>query len=159
MFQNARKYKWAIFFCTVSSFGALCYGYDQIYYTGLQGMRPFINDYGTTRDDEGRVALTTTFLSLTASIIYVGELIGALISAPINDYLGRKGVFYCASACIIAGAVVQAADTGMMGLIILGRILIGLGVGQFTTTCVLYIGKQLHPRTLLEAPSSALTPS
>jgi len=141
MFETARKYKWALFFCTVSTFGALCYGYDQIYYTGLQGMRPFIDNYGTTRNHQGHVALTTTFISLTASIIYVGELLGALISAPINEYFGRKGVFYCASCCIIAGAIVQAADKATMGLIILGRILIGLGVGQFTTTSVLYIGE------------------
>lgn len=123
------------------SFGALCYGYDQIYYTGVQGMRPFIDQYGTTTDSMGSKALTTTFLSLTASIIYVGELVGALISAPINDYFGRKGVFYCASVCIIIGAIVQATDKHTMGLIILGRILIGLGVGQFTTTSVLYIGE------------------
>lgn len=125
------QHKWAFLYCAVSCFGALCYGYDQIYYTGVLGMRPFIETYGTTTDEDGATALTTSFLSLTASIIYVGELLGALIAAPINDYLGRKGVFYCASACIIAGAVVQAADKSSEGLIILGRILIGLGIGQY----------------------------
>ncbi|KAI9729181.1 MAG: hypothetical protein M1834_007088 [Cirrosporium novae-zelandiae] len=135
------KHKWAIFFCAISTLGALCYGYDQIYYTGLQGMRPFINLYGTTRDSTGKIALTTSFLSLTASIIYVGELCGALLAAPINDYFGRKGVFFCASIFIIAGAIVQIADNGNEGLICFGRILIGLGIGQFTVTCVLYIGE------------------
>lgn len=146
LLSDVLRYKRAILFCLVSSFGALCYGYDQIYYTGLQGMRPFINDYGTTTDSEGRRALTTTFLSLTASIIYVGELLGALCAAPINDYLGRKGVFYIASVCIIVGAITQATDKGTMRLVILGRILIGLGVGQFTVTCLLYIGEVAPPK-------------
>lgn len=113
-------HKWAIIYCSVSTFGALCYGYDQIYYTGVLGMTPFINAYGKTTDEEGNTALTTTFLSLTASIIYVGELVGALLAAPINDRFGRKGVFYCASAWIVAGAVVQAADKSTEGLIIFG---------------------------------------
>ncbi|KAM0330792.1 hypothetical protein ACHAQA_003746 [Verticillium albo-atrum] len=136
-----RKNRRALLYCGVSTFGALCYGYDQIYYTGLLGMRPFIDDFGTTVDSEGRIALKITFMSLTASIIYVGELLGALIAAPINDRWGRKAVFYCASCCIIIGAIVQLASHGLESLIILGRILIGLGVGQFTVTCLLYIGE------------------
>jgi sugar porter (SP) family MFS transporter len=138
---NWTQHRWAIFFCATSSLGALCYGYDQIYYTGVLGMKRFVHDYGTTHDKDGNIALTTTFISLTASIIYVGELVGALISAPINDFFGRKGVFLCASVCIIAGAVTQVADQGSMGVICLGRILIGLGIGQFTVTCLLYIGE------------------
>lgn len=77
-------------------------------------------------------------MSLTASIIYVGELIGAIAAAPINDF---AAVFYCASACIIAGAIVQLLAHGLEGLVILGRILIGLGIGQFTVTYLLYIGE------------------
>ncbi|KAI8238999.1 Hexose transporter HXT13 [Colletotrichum sp. SAR 10_99] len=136
-----RSNAWALAYCGVSTFGALCYGYDQIYYTGLLGMRPFIDDYGTATDSKGLKALTTSFMSLTASIIYVGELVGALLAAPINDRWGRKAVFYFASSCIIAGAIVQLTAHGIEGLIILGRILIGLGVGQFTVTCLLYIGE------------------
>jgi sugar porter (SP) family MFS transporter len=136
-----RSHTWAIIYCAVSTFGALCYGYDQIYYTGVLGMTPFINDYGTTTDSDGATALTTSFTSLTASIIYVGELCGALAAAPINDFFGRKTVFYSASTCVIVGAIVQLTGHGSEGLIILGRILIGLGIGQFTVTCLLYIGE------------------
>lgn len=136
---NFRSQAWAIAYCGVSSFGALCYGYDQIYYTGVLGMGPFIQHYGTEVD--GKYSLPTSFVSLTASIIYVGELFGALLAAPINDHFGRKAVFYCASAFIVAGAIVQLFASGMEGLIILGRILIGFGIGQFTVTSLLYIGE------------------
>ncbi|CAH0056912.1 unnamed protein product [Clonostachys solani] len=135
-----RSHAWSLFYCGVSSFGALCYGYDQIYYTGLLGMDPFIDRYGSSNPD-GTKALPTSFTSLTSSIIYVGELIGALGAAPINTRYGRKAVFYCASACIIAGAIAQLLASGQEGVIVLGRILIGLGIGQFTVTCLLYIGE------------------
>lgn len=136
-----KYHKWAVVFCAISTFGALCYGYDQIYYTGVQGMTPFINDYGQITNPDGTKALTTSFLSLTSSIIYVGELFGAFLAAPINDYFGRRMVFLCASLCIIAGAAVQLSAHGSKGLIVLGRILIGLGIGQFTVIVLLYMGE------------------
>ncbi|RDW84198.1 uncharacterized protein DSM5745_04524 [Aspergillus mulundensis] len=130
----------AIAYCLVAAIGALCYGYDTIYYTGIQGMPWFARDYGTL-DPDGSYSLGTTFLSLSASIIYVGELVGALIAAPINESLGRRAVFLSASLCIIAGAIVQACSFGSHPVFYVGRVLIGLGVGQFTATCLIYIGE------------------
>lgn len=141
MKPNFRQYRWAIFYCAISAIGALCYGYDQTYYTGILGMQTFKNDYGHYDAETGKFALETSFTSLTTSIIYVGELLGALLAAPINDRWGRKAVFLVASLCIIAGGVAQVADEGIEGVIILGRILVGLGIGQFTVTCLLYIGE------------------
>ncbi|KAL3463672.1 general substrate transporter [Aspergillus heterothallicus] len=130
----------AIFYCLVAAIGALCYGYDTIYYTGIQGMTWFAKDYGEQASN-GSFSLGTTFLSLSASIIYVGELCGALAAAPINEALGRRAVFLSASLCIIAGAIVQACSFGSHPVFYVGRVLIGLGVGQFTATCLIYIGE------------------
>lgn len=80
-----RSHGWAIFYCGVSAIGALCYGYDNTYYNGVLAMQQFKNDYGTHRDADGNLALPSSFQSLTASAIYIGDLLGALIAAPIND--------------------------------------------------------------------------
>ncbi|PMD12677.1 general substrate transporter [Hyaloscypha hepaticicola] len=133
-------HKWALFYCLVSTIGALCYGYDTIYYTGIQGMKAFIHDYGDLKSD-GTYALSTTFLSVTASLIYVGEFTGALITAPINDAWGRKAVFLSASICIILGAIVQLVSDGHYSAFCVGRVLVGLGIGQFTASCLIYIGE------------------
>jgi sugar porter (SP) family MFS transporter len=130
----------AIAFCLVAAIGALCYGYDTIYYTGIQGMTHFAKDYGTKGAD-GSYSLGTTFLSLSASIIYVGELVGALGAAPINDKFGRRAVFLSASLCIVIGAIVQVCSFGSDPVFYVSRVLIGLGVGQFTATCLMYIGE------------------
>ncbi|KAF9893943.1 hypothetical protein FE257_008914 [Aspergillus nanangensis] len=132
--------RWACFYCMVAAIGALCYGYDTIYYTGIQGMTYFIQDYGFQQAD-GTYTLGTTFLSVSASIIYVGEFFGAIIAAPINDYFGRRTVFASASLCIIAGAIVQVCSFGKDPVFYVSRVMIGLGVGQFTATCLMYIGE------------------
>ncbi|KAL4876854.1 general substrate transporter [Aspergillus karnatakaensis] len=135
-----KSHRRAIGYCLVAAIGALCYGYDTIYYTGIQGMEWFMRDYGEQLAD-GSYELGTTFLSLSASIIYVGELTGAIACSFINERFGRKAVFLTASLCIIAGAIVQACSFGSHAVFYVGRVLIGLGVGQFTATCLVYIGE------------------
>ncbi|KAI3557897.1 hypothetical protein CABS02_02079 [Colletotrichum abscissum] len=135
-------HKWAIFYCAVSAIGALCYGYDNTYYNGVLAMQEFKNDYGDVRDATGKLALSSSFQSLTASAIYIGDLLGAMIAAPLNDRYGRKSTFWLASFCIFIGGICQVADTiSSEALLVVGRILIGLGVGQFTVTSLLYIGE------------------
>jgi len=137
-----RSHKWALFYCAVSAIGALCYGYDNTYYNGVLAMQEFKNDYGNHRDENGNLMLPSSFQALTASAIYIGDLFGAVIAAPINDRWGRKATFWFASFCILVGGIAQVADTiHNEAIIVVGRILIGLGVGQFTVTSLLYIGE------------------
>lgn len=137
-----KPHKWAMLFCGISAIGALCYGYDNTYYNGVLAMQEFKNDYGTHYDANGKLALGSSFQSLTASSIYIGDLFGAMIAAPINDRWGRKATFWFASFCILVGGIAQVADTiHHQAIVSVGRILIGLGVGQFTVTSLLYIGE------------------
>lgn len=133
--------KWAIFYCAIASIGALCYGYDNTYYNGVLAMQPFKDHYGTHFDEDGNKQLPSSFQSLTASSIYIGDLFGALIASPINDRWGRKVVFWVASICILLGGIAQVADTNHEAVIVVGRVVMGLGVGQFTVTTLLYIGE------------------
>jgi sugar porter (SP) family MFS transporter len=135
-----KAHKWALFFCAISAIGALVYGYDNTYYNGVLAMQPFKDHYGNHYEN-GKKALDVSFTSLTASSIYIGDLLGALLSAPINDKWGRKAVFFCASVCILLGGIAHVADTHYESVLIVGRILVGLGVGQFTVTSLLYIGE------------------
>ncbi|KAE8141266.1 general substrate transporter [Aspergillus pseudotamarii] len=145
MFEKARKifknHGLALLYCGVSSIGALVYGYDNTYYNGVLAMQQFKNDYGTEIDANGDRALSSSFQSVTASSIYIGDLLGAMLAAPVNDRWGRKATFWLASVCILCGGIAQVADTHFEAVIIVGRILMGLGVGQFTVTSLLYIGE------------------
>lgn len=142
MFQlNFRQNRWAYFFCSVSAIGALVYGYDNTYYNGCLAMQRFKDDYGDHYDENGRKALNVSFTSITASSIYIGDIIGALVSAPVNDKFGRKMTFWCAAFFILVGGIVQVADTNYEAVLAVGRVLIGVGMGQCTVTSLLYIGE------------------
>ncbi|KAL2682303.1 hypothetical protein Neosp_006753 [[Neocosmospora] mangrovei] len=136
-----KSHKWALIYCSIAAIGALCYGYDNTYYNGVLAMQEFKNDYGTHYDENGNKALPSSFQSLTASSIYIGDLFGAILASPINDRWGRKAVFWVASFFILFGGIAQVADTNHESVIVVGRILIGLGVGQFTVTTLLYMGE------------------
>lgn len=136
-----KSHKWAIFFCCISSIGALLYGYDNTYYNGVLAMQKFKNHYGDHKDADGNWALASSFQSVTASAIYIGDLFGALSAGPINERYGRKAVFWIGSVCILLGGIAQVADTNHEGVIAAGRAVMGLGVGQFTVTTLLYIGE------------------
>ncbi|RDL40118.1 High-affinity glucose transporter ght5 [Venustampulla echinocandica] len=139
--SNYKAHKWALLFCAISAIGALVYGYDNTYYNGVLAMQTFKNHYGDHLDENGKKALKVSFTSLSASSIYIGDLFGALFSAPINDRYGRKVTFWFASVSILIGGIIQVADTNYEALIVVGRIIIGLGVGAFTVTSLLYIGE------------------
>jgi len=139
---DLKSHKWALIYCSVSAIGALVFGYDNTYYSGILGMQEFKNDFGDHIDPStGKKALATSFQSLTTSSIYIGDVVGALSSGPLNDRFGRRAVLWFASLCVLAGGICQVTDTHYEGVMVVGRILIGIGVGNFTVTSLLYMGE------------------
>ncbi|KAL4894861.1 general substrate transporter [Aspergillus ambiguus] len=139
--QQFKTNRRAMLYCTVSFIGALVFGYDNTYYNGVLAMQELANDYGTRYDANGNKALAPSFQSLTTSSVYIGDALGAMTASWLNDKWGRKGAFWVASGFSIAGGIAQVSDTHYEGVLVLGRILIGIGVGQFTATSLLYCGE------------------
>ena len=81
-----------------------------------------------------------------SSMINVGELVGSLSAAPLNDFLGRKGAFLVSAIVAIVGTVLQVITDHDKRIIIGGRVVLGLGVGVFSSTSPLYIAvsSRLH---------------
>jgi len=137
MLKIQHPYAWL--FCAFAALGACLYGYDGVYFTGVTAIDKFIEHFGTPKAD-GTYEISSSRLSLMTSVINIGELVGSLSAAPVNDYLGRKGVFLVASVMIIVGVILQLAATHQVSYIIGGRILLGYGVGNLSATSPLYIG-------------------
>ncbi|KAI5298433.1 hypothetical protein KEM55_003399 [Ascosphaera atra] len=127
-------------FAGFAGLGACLYGYDGVYFTGVSAMEAFAKKFGN-QDDEGKWYIKSGDLSVMTSMINVGELVGSLSAAYLNDYLGRKGVFFVGSIAVIIGVVLQIIADGGHGLIIGGRIILGYGVGNFSATGPLYIAE------------------
>ncbi|XP_072986410.1 probable inositol transporter 2 [Typha latifolia] len=111
--------------------GGLLFGYD----TGvISGALLYI------RDDFKSVERSTLLQETIVSMAVAGAIIGAGFGGWMNDRFGRKPSILIADVLFLIGAIVMAAAP-IPGIIILGRIFVGLGVGMASMTSPLYISE------------------
>ncbi|MED6118581.1 Sugar transporter [Stylosanthes scabra] len=111
--------------------GGLLFGYD----TGvISGALLYI------RDDFDQVDKKTWLQETIVSMAVAGAIIGAAFGGWMNDKLGRKKTILMADVVFFLGALVMAVAPAPW-VIIIGRILVGLGVGMASMTAPLYISE------------------
>lgn len=84
--------------------------------------------------------LTTAQKEIITSAMTLGALLGGLVAGTLSDLKGRKGVLSLANVVFILGALLQAASTSIAPMV-LGRFVVGLGVGLASCIAPLYIGE------------------
>nr|CAD1844079.1 unnamed protein product [Ananas comosus var. bracteatus] len=111
--------------------GGLLFGYD----TGvISGALLYI------QDDFKQVEKSTVLQETIVSMAVAGAIIGAGLGGWMNDRFGRKPSILIADLLFFIGAIVMAVAP-IPGIIILGRIFVGLGVGMASMTAPLYISE------------------
>lgn len=71
-----------------------------------------------------------------------GAILGALSSSSLNSSLGRKKTLLACDILFVAGAVAMAmSDKETLWLLILGRLIVGVGVGIASSTAPVYISE------------------
>ena len=115
----------------------------------------FIEHFGEKNAD-GDYEIPPGTLSVMTSMINVGELVGSLSAAPLNDYIGRKGVFMTGSITIVIGVILQLVTTSNRALLTAGRAILGYGVGNFSATGPLYMAVRIMRPSTLSSPVAAL---
>ncbi|KAJ1400343.1 Sugar/inositol transporter [Sesbania bispinosa] len=111
--------------------GGLLFGYD----TGvISGALLYI------REDFEEVDKKTWLQETIVSMAVAGAIIGAAFGGWMNDKLGRKKSILTADVLFFAGAIVMAVAP-VPWVIIIGRVLVGLGVGMASMTAPLYISE------------------
>ncbi|KAB1213331.1 Inositol transporter 1 [Morella rubra] len=115
----------------VAGIGGLLFGYD----TGvISGALLYIKD-------DFEVVKESSFLQETiVSMALVGAIIGAATGGWINDAFGRKKATLIADIVFTFGSIVMAAAPNPY-VLILGRLLVGLGVGVASVTAPVYIAE------------------
>lgn len=78
-----------------------------------------------------------------------GCFVGALTTGYIADKIGRRYNLILAAVLAIVGTIMQAAASGHIAAIFVGRFIAGLGVGAASMVTPLY--SKLNPTTLLRA--------
>ncbi|CAI0543346.1 unnamed protein product, partial [Linum tenue] len=77
---------------------------------------------------------------LVVSISLAGSLLGSLFSGSIVDSIGRRKAFQLAALPMILGPAVSASTKTLAGMLI-GRFLVGIGMGLGPTVASLYVAE------------------
>jgi sugar porter (SP) family MFS transporter len=113
---------------SIAALGGLLFGFD----TGvISGALLFI------RQDFGLNAFTEGFI---VSSLLLGAMVGAGISGALSDRLGRRTIILVAAIIFAVGAI-GAALSPNVGILILFRFVLGLGVGTASALVPSYISE------------------
>ena len=75
----------------------------------------------------------STIQGVVVATFTIGALIGALSCSYTGDRLGRKKVIFIGALCTLIGIVLECTSYSLAQFIV-GRVIIGLGVGQLSAT-------------------------
>ncbi|KAJ5890344.1 uncharacterized protein N7473_006572 [Penicillium subrubescens] len=123
------------------SMGGLLFGYDTGQISGFQEMDNYLQRYGELNSN-GKYAFSDTRSGLIVAMLSIGTLVGALVGAPVADFIGRKWSISVWCAILIVGLVVQiTAPSGHWYQMVVGRTITGLGVGGCSLLVPMYQGE------------------
>lgn len=112
-------------------------------------MKDFVHRFGMRHHNTDVYYFSNVRSGLIVALLSIGTLFGALIAAPIADWIGRKRsiVIWCCIFCV--GIIVQITATDKWYQIMLGRLVAGFGVGALSLLVPMYQVSQC-PLILLE---------
>jgi MFS transporter, SP family, galactose:H+ symporter len=117
-----------------AALGGLLFGYD----TGvISGALIFIRT---------QFGLSTFQQELLVSIVLVGAAVGALSGGRLADVFGRRFMLMVTAVIFVTGALVCAAAPSLNFLVV-GRLIVGLGIGFATSTVPIYISEVSPPQS------------
>lgn len=110
------------------SLGVFLFGYDQGVMSGII-TGPYFRDYF---NQPSKAEIGTM-----VAILEIGALISSLLVGKIGDIIGRRRTILYGSMIFFVGGALQTFATGMP-MMMLGRIIAGLGVGSLSTIVPVY---------------------
>lgn len=122
---EAGKWKRAVNLAALTFFAAIggcLFGYD----TGVVSGAMILVDEAFD--------LSHLWHELIVSVTVGAAAVAAIIGGVLSDVLGRKPVLIISSVIFTAGAVLMAAAP-MKEVLLAGRVIVGLGIGEWTGTC------------------------
>jgi len=84
--------------------------------------------------------LSTAGQSLVAGIVLVGAVIGAVVAGTLSDRFGRRRVILVTALVFVIGAL-SSAVADSVGVLVAGRLLIGIGIGVASMLTPLYLAE------------------
>ncbi|EKM57341.1 uncharacterized protein PHACADRAFT_255054 [Phanerochaete carnosa HHB-10118-sp] len=135
VFQNIRVY-WLAF---IVYWGIVLFGYDSGVGGGVVTQPYFETHFGYA----GNVQKTNDVSSNIVSVLQAGAFFGALGSAPVSSYIGRRWTLLVFTLVFAVGAILQTISGGSRGLgyIYGGRVVAGLGIGGISAVSPAFVSE------------------
>ncbi|KAK2470947.1 hypothetical protein H9L39_17178 [Fusarium oxysporum f. sp. albedinis] len=133
----------SILLTAIVATGGLVLGYDFGCVNGLIRSNSFI----AVVEGPGETKISQNNVALVMSILFCGASFGAISGGALGDRLGRKWLIQLSSAVYVVGVSLQMAvgfyDSALV-LVLIGRLIGGVGVGINSVGTVLYMTETCH---------------
>ncbi|KAI0137686.1 general substrate transporter [Hypoxylon sp. NC0597] len=130
-------YGWRVYLLACSAcFGAMSFGWDSGVIGGVINLDSFIAAYGLGSKDD---VATANLQGNIVSVLQAGCFVGSLAAYPLTDAFGRKPCLMAAALFTLAGVAMQAAASGHLEPMYIGRFISGLGVGGSSVINPIYV--------------------
>ncbi|CAL5207912.1 unnamed protein product [Lathyrus oleraceus] len=135
--------------CFVAAMGGLLFGYDLGITGGVTSMEPFLikffpSVYKQMKDESGHDSQYCKFdnqlLTLFTSSLYLAALVASFFASITTRLLGRKPSMFIGGLFFLGGALLNGFAVNIEMLII-GRLLLGLGVGYCNQSVPVYLSE------------------
>ncbi|XP_077224810.1 sugar transport protein 5-like [Tasmannia lanceolata] len=144
---NERLTALVIISCIVAASGGLIFGYDIGISGGLPMMIPFLEKFfpavlSKMRDTKQNQYCIYDSQILTAftSSLYIAGFASSLMAGHVTKSVGRQNTILIGGLAFLIGSIFNAAAITVV-MLILGRILLGLGVGLTNQSIPLYLSE------------------
>lgn len=119
---------------SIAALGGVLYGYDMgiIAAAALFVKRSF--------------TLSTLMEELVVSIVLIGAMIGAIVGGAVADRVGRRATLVWAGGIFILGSLLAPLSNGV-GMLIVARAIIGIGIGFTSVTAPVYVSELAPPQS------------
>ena len=123
--------------CLVAAMGGLLFGYDLGITGGVTSMEPFLVKFfpsvykkmkDESRHDSSYCKFDNQLLTLFTSSLYIAALIASFFASTTTRVFGRKISMFAGGLFFLVGALLNGFAVNV-GMLIIGRILLGFGVG------------------------------
>nr|BAK01004.1 predicted protein [Hordeum vulgare subsp. vulgare] len=139
--------------CVTAATGGLMFGYDIGISGGVTAMEDFQREFFPTvlrkrRENKGSnyCRYNNQVLQLFTSSLYLAGLVSTLFASYTTRRLGRRATMRIAGGFFIVGVVFNGAARNL-GMLIVGRILLGCGVGFANQAIPLFLS-EVAPTTI-----------
>lgn len=91
------------------------------------------------------LALRSTYLSFRETVLLLTSALTGVIAGSVSDTISRKRTISLGCFIFAVGQAASAATSKYIGVLILGRIIAGLGEGLFFGTLSTYVSEIVRP--------------